>query len=160
MGIFPADLDARLREEVASRGLTLLDLRRRGQMNTTVMEVIVDAEERDVTLDEITELSRWLSSRLDELEESVPGRYRLEVSTGGLDRPLEHSWQFRKNVGRLLKLTFEDESGKKLTETYRLVDLHDDSLSVLPYSKKPKPAGEPFSIPLARISKAVVEPEF
>lgn len=160
MSILPADLEAQLADEMTQRGLLLLDLRRRGQTNTTVLEVIVDAEMRDVTLDEIAALSRWLSARLDEIEDSVPGRYRLEVSTGGLDRPLEHAWQLRKNVGRLLKLTFEDESGMKQTAIYRLVDLNEDSLLVLPYSKKPKPAGESLSIPLSRVSKAVVEPEF
>ncbi len=161
MSTLPTEIEARLREEVDRRGLVLLDLRRRGQTNTTVVEVIVDALDRGVTLDEITELSRWLGAMLDESEEdSVAGRSRLEVSSAGLDRPLEQPWQFRKNVGRLLKLTFQDEEGKKLTEVFRLVDVQEDALSVLPYSKKPKPAGEPRSIPLASVAKAIVEPEF
>src|SRR5438105_3921834 len=119
MGVLPADIERQVRDEVAQRGLVLLDLKQRGERGSTVIEVIVDAEERSVALDELGQLSRSISAILDAVEEQLPSRYRLEVSTAGLARPLEHPWQFRKNVGRLMKLTFRDEAGTVQTEVFR-----------------------------------------
>ena len=115
MGILPDDIEEKLRAEVERRGLILLDLVQRGQRNSKVLEVIIDSEQ-GVGLDELTELSRWIGGLFDEHEDAVPGRYRLEVSSGGLDRPLQFDWQYRKNIGRLIKLSFKDGDGVGLTE--------------------------------------------
>jgi ribosome maturation factor RimP len=159
MNFLPEHIETRLRDEIAHRGMVLLDLKRRGERGTTVIEVVVDSEE-GVKLDDLTELSRWTAALFDEAEEAIPGRYRLEVSSAGLDRPLEHLWQYRKNLGRLIKLTFDDDSGTRKTELFRLIDLHDDMLTVAP-SKKPKKGDEVhLVIPLARVTRATVEPQF
>ena len=160
MTFLPEHIETRLREEIARRGMVLLDLKRRGERGTTVLEVVVDSED-GVKLDDLTELSRWTSALLDEDEEAIPGRYKLEVSSAGLDRPLEHLWQYRKNFGRLIKLTFDDESGTRKTELFRLIDLHDDMLTVAPAKKKPVKGEEVhISIPLAQVARAIVEPQF
>jgi ribosome maturation factor RimP len=159
MSFLPEHIEARLREEIERRGLTLLDLKRRGERGTTVIEIVVDSEE-GVKLDDLTELSRWTSALFDEIEDAIPGRYKLEVSSGGLDRPLEHLWQYRKNLGRLIKLTFDDEAGTRKTELFRLIDLHDDMLTVTPKKKVSKGAEEHLVIPLSRVTRAVIEPQF
>ena len=161
MRFLSEDIDRQLREEIERRSLVLLELRRRGEHNTSVVEVIVDSE-KGVTLDEITELSRWISSLFDEAAEAIPGRYRLEVSSAGLDRPLEHEWQFRKNLGRLIKLTFDDEAGTRKTEVFRLLEIAsgDGTLTVGPKAKKTKPGEGLLTIPVERVKRAVIEPEF
>jgi ribosome maturation factor RimP len=159
MSFLPENIEERMRDEIARRGMVLLDLKRRGERGSTVLEVIVDSEE-GVKLDAITELSRWISALLDEAEELLPGRYKLEVSSAGLDRPLEHLWQYRKNVGRLLKVTFDDEEGTRKTELFRLVEVNEGSLLVELKALKAKVAPVPFAIPLDRVKRAVVEPQF
>jgi ribosome maturation factor RimP len=159
MSFLPEDIDRQLREEIERRGLVLLELGRRGQLNTTVIEVIVDSE-KGVSLDEITDLSRWISSLFDEAAEAIPGRYRLEVSSAGLDRPLEYEWQFRKNVGRLVKLTFDDDGGTRKTDVFRLLELGDSTLTVGPKAKNAKPGQGILVIPVERVKRALVEPEF
>ena len=160
MGVLPDDIEERLRQEVERRGLVLLELRRRGQRNSSVLEVIVDSE-TGVALDELAELSRWVGALLDTAEEALPGRYRLEVSSGGLDRPLEHEWQYRKNIGRLLKVTFDDETGARRTEIVRLTDTNPEGITVEPAKSrgKAKPLPEPLTIPLERITRTIIEPE-
>jgi ribosome maturation factor RimP len=159
MSFLPDDIERRLRQEIERMGLVLLDLKRRGQQNTTVIEVIVDAD-RGVTLDELAELTRWVSALLDEVEAAIPGRYRLEVSSAGLDRPLEHDWQFRKNVGRLVKITFDDDEGRRKTEVYRLLESTGENLTVGPKAKNAKPGVGILTIPVDRVTRAVIEPEF
>src|SRR3546814_12566351 len=47
---------------------------------------------RQLTIDDCADLSRRISDRLDEAEaagrDPIPGGYRLEVSSPGIDRPL------------------------------------------------------------------------
>ena len=43
MAFLPEHIEKRISGEVAARGLVLLELRQRGQRNTTVVEVIVDS---------------------------------------------------------------------------------------------------------------------
>jgi len=159
MSFLPEHIESRLRDEIGRRGMVLLELKRRGERGSTVMEVIVDAE-AGVTLDELADLSRWTSALLDEAEEALPGRYKLEVSSAGLDRPLEYIWQYRKNIGRLLKLTFEDEKAGRTTELFRLVAVEDGSLVVEPGNTRGRRAPESAIIPLDRVTRAVVEPQF
>ena len=160
MAFLPENVELRLREEIARPGLVLLALVQRGERNTTVLEVIVDSE-KGVDLDEIAELSRWTSAALDEVEEKLPGRYRLEVSSAGLDRPLEHLWQYRKNVGRLIKITFDDEKAGVRTETFRLTAVTDDGLNLeTRRGGKGGKGGEAVTIAFDTIRKAIVEPEF
>ncbi len=159
MSFLPEHIEARLRDEITRRGLVLLDLKRRGERGSSILEIVIDSE-AGVKLDDLTELSRWTSELLDEADESLPGRYKLEVSSGGLDRPLEHLWQYRKNVGRFLKVTFDNDEGISRTELVRLVEVSDNSLLVEPKAGKPKAAAEAFTISLDRVKRAIVEPQF
>lgn len=162
----PEQIEGRIREAVASRDLILLQLLRRGSQNSSVVEVIVDSLHGAVDLEALTSLSREINAIFDENEEAIKGRYRLDVSTAGLDRPLEHDWQYRKNLGRLVKVTFDDEKGKT-TQIFRLIGLEENGLRLekaqTGKGKARVKAGgvaEPVVIPLDRIDKVVVEPEF
>lgn len=166
MSTLPEDIQARLREEIARRDLELLELKQRGQRNTSVLEVVVDRRERNVTLDEITELTRWTSQLLDEVEDALPGRYRLEVSSAGLARPLEHRWQFQKNVGRLMSLTVRGEDGATQTHLVRLTGVSDSEISIEPVQrgKRSKRTADAAALQQSEIGfesivKAVIEPE-
>lgn len=159
MSVFPDHIETQLRDEIARSGMILLEIKRRGERGSSVIEIIVDSE-AGVMLDQLAELSRWAGALLDEAGEAVPGRYRLEVSSAGLDRPLEHPWQYRKNVGRLLKATIEAESGTRTTDLYELVDLNGEDLVLTPLKKGARKAVEPIIVPLRSIVRAVVEPRF
>ncbi|NJC68246.1 ribosome maturation factor RimP [Planosporangium thailandense] len=95
----------------AGYDLEALSLKRVGRRHQ--VRVIVDSDE-GVNLDAVAELSRDISAALDEAEESggdlVPGEYELEVSSPGIDRPLTLPRHWRRNVGRLVKVTVADRS--------------------------------------------------
>ena len=165
MAGLPEYIENSIAEAVEGRGLYLLEVIRRGHQNSGVLEVIVDGEQ-GVNLDALTEVSRQISAILDEDEDAIKGRYRLEVSTPGLDRPLEHDWQYRKNVGRLVKITWRDEEEKKRTELYRLQNVAGESLEVTKVKggkgkkgRKESNSSESVALPFDRIDKVTVEPE-
>jgi ribosome maturation factor RimP len=69
----------------------------------STLRVYLDAEGREVTLDDCEAASRELSALLD-VEDPIPGHYVLEVSSPGIDRPLFTPAQFEKAVGKEVKL--------------------------------------------------------
>ncbi|HYG18927.1 MAG TPA: ribosome maturation factor RimP [Ohtaekwangia sp.] len=77
--------------------------------------IIIDGD-NGISIDDCALVSREVSARLDEsglLDDS----YLLEVSTPGLDHPLKLERQYRKNIGRKLKVKLPDRTAEgKLTE--------------------------------------------
>ncbi|TCB96210.1 ribosome maturation factor RimP [Micromonospora zingiberis] len=73
-----------------------------------VVRVIVDAD-GGINLDAVADVSRAVSAALDAAEETggdiVAGEYQLEVSSPGVDRPLTLPRHWRRNVGRLVRVT-------------------------------------------------------
>ena len=163
MSGLPEHIEQQIADLIAGSDVYLLEISRRGQQNSTVIEIIVDSE-TGVDLDSLAVLSREISTLLDEHEEAIKGRYRLEVSTPGLDRPLEHEWQFRKNIGRLVKVLWENEEGVKQTELFRLKGIDGEGLVLEKTRKgkkgvKQKESGEEMILAPERIERINVEPE-
>jgi len=80
-----------------------------------VVRVTVDGE-AGIGHDELTDASREISAALDAAEASggefAADAYTLEVSSPGVDRPLTKPRHWRRNTGRLVKVTV---GGKSLT---------------------------------------------
>jgi ribosome maturation factor RimP len=65
--------------------------------NGGVLRILVD-DENGIDIAVIKRISRGVSELLDEVD-PIPGRYTLEVSSPGLERPLRTPEHFRKAVG-------------------------------------------------------------
>jgi len=87
------DLFAVLQPVVVAAGLELVDV----EMKSGVLQVTVDSE-GGVDLEALTDANRAVSTVLDELD-PIPGRYSLEVSSPGIERPLRTPVHFAKAVG-------------------------------------------------------------
>lgn len=90
-----------------AHGVELVQLRvTAGRGGQGLVQVIIDRERPDggdgsgVTLEDCTSVSRDLSTALDVHEELIPGSYRLEVSSPGLERPLVRLADFERFKGR------------------------------------------------------------
>ncbi|MEY3008514.1 MAG: ribosome maturation factor RimP [Candidatus Nanopelagicaceae bacterium] len=69
-----------------------------------IVAVIIDGEERNPSLDEVTVVSRKVSDILDTYSQLGDLPFTLEVTTPGVDRPLTMPRHWAKNVGRLVKI--------------------------------------------------------
>jgi len=104
-----AALRARLRTlaepVVTAAGLDLEELTVARAGRRHVVRISVDGDD-GVSHDELTEISRELSARLDEAEQSAGAlpvdSYTLELSSPGVDRPLTLPRHWRRNTGRLV----------------------------------------------------------
>ena len=108
-----------------STGHVLLDVTEDKRGN--YIRVVIDSE-GTVTLDDTTQLSQSLRDS-NEIDARFPGGFRLEVTSPGLDQPLQYPFQYKKNVARQLKVTFMDgEIVRSLTGT--IVDADDGSVTL------------------------------
>jgi ribosome maturation factor RimP len=102
------NLQEEIRASVGTHDAAVVGLVCRGEARSRVFEVFVD-NAQGVTLDLCREISRDLQVVLDR---ELPGiGYRLVVSSPGLDRPLQHPWQFGKHLGRSLDVTVTGQEG-------------------------------------------------
>jgi ribosome maturation factor RimP len=103
-------------------------------------------------LDTIAALSRSASALLDGMA-SIQDRYVLEVTSPGVDRPLTNEKHFRRARGRKVELALSD--GSQLIG--RVGETRDNKLGLVVREGREWMVRE---IPLADISKAVVQVEF
>ncbi|MDZ7373151.1 MAG: ribosome maturation factor RimP [candidate division KSB1 bacterium] len=99
-------------------GVELVDLELKGAPGRFILRVFID-EEGGITIDRCTEISRKLSDFLDR-KDPIPGRYVLEVSSPGVDRPLLQPRDFRRNVGREVRVEYR-QGDETLSVTGRIV---------------------------------------
>lgn len=75
-----------------------------------IVAVVIDREDSNPSLDEVTVVSKTVSTILDGYSQMGDLPFTLEVTTPGVDRPLTLARHWRKNIGRLVKVTpFEGE---------------------------------------------------
>lgn len=79
---------------VLDSGLELVEV----ELRPGVVRVVVDGPS-GVDLDQLAELTRALSTLLD-AHDPLPGRYTLEVSSPGVERPLRRPEHFQRAVGQ------------------------------------------------------------
>jgi ribosome maturation factor RimP len=97
------------KEKIAAIAEELLANTDRYIVDVTVMKgnrisVFIDSD-TSLTIEDCRKLSRELEERLDRDRED----FELNVSSPGLDRPLQTARQYRKNVGRTLEVISTDE---------------------------------------------------
>jgi ribosome maturation factor RimP len=92
------------------RNLELVDVSLLGAGRQRVLEVILDRPDGRISMDLITEVSQEISRGLDD-DDSIQGRYMLEVSSAGLERPLMRPGDYRRFEGRDIKLRLRDPIG-------------------------------------------------
>ncbi len=113
-----------------------------------ILRVAVD-KDGGVTLDDVADATREVSSVLDDSDVMGEMPYTLEVTSRGVDRPLTLARHWRRNADRLVKVSLAD--GEELTG--RIIEC-DDAAAYLDIG------GERREVSYAEVSKALVQIEF
>lgn len=107
----------------------VVELDVRGAPGSRAVDVFLDSDD-GLGVDTLAEISRSIAFLLD-TEDVIAGRYRLTVSSPGLDRPLRLPRQYRKNVGRKLRVHHRKPGGDGNTDTLgNLVEADDEAVEV------------------------------
>lgn len=141
-----------LAEPVGSLGLDLEGVEVETAGKHRVVRVAVDRD-GGVDMDHIAEATRAVSTVLDETDVMGDRPYTLEVSSPGVDRPLTLPRHWRRNIGRLVTVTFHEGRGSDQPVTGRIVDADDTSAQL-------DVDGETREVALADVARAKVQIEF
>lgn len=128
----------------------IVDVKLSSRKGPKKLLVIVDGDE-GVSIDDCAAISRGLSKALDDAG-MLEDQYLLEVSTPGVEQPLTLERQYRKHIGRRLKVTTGGVTHEGLLES-----LNSDGIVLSGSSGKGK-AAEAWKkeIPFSGIEKAFV----
>jgi ribosome maturation factor RimP len=150
MGSVGLALRERLGAGVEALGFQLVDVELAGGRQQRTLRVYIDSPE-GVTVDDCANVSRQLSAILD-VEDPFPGRYTLEVSSPGLDRPLVTPADFRRFQGEVVKVRLLAALDGRRNFTGRLVEATPENVVV-------EVDHERFNLPMAAIERARLVPE-
>jgi ribosome maturation factor RimP len=113
----------------AGMGLYLVEVSVRGWRGSQVVDVFVDSD-GPLDVEALARLSRDVAFVLD-TEEVMDGRYTLNVSSPGVDRPLRLPRQFKKNTGRTLRVDIHTaEEAPVETVQGELVEVGDEAITL------------------------------
>lgn len=100
-------LEREIESRVEAMGFEFVELERTGSRSRPILRVRIDRPDsgprQGVTLDDCARVTRALEPVLDERPE-LGGRYVLEVSSPGIERPLVRSRDFERFKGREVAL--------------------------------------------------------
>jgi ribosome maturation factor RimP len=114
-----------------------------------LISVVVDCENRNPSLDEVTVVSKEVSSILDTYSQLGEIPFTLEVTTPGIDRPLTELRHWKKNIDRLVKIT--PHSGEKYVARIK---------EVLPREVVLELKNQESKVHFSDIARAQIEVEF
>ena len=94
-----------MRDEIVARNCFIVEI---NVSRDNDVEIVIESENAEVTLEDCTELSRIFEEKFDRNVED----YSLTVGSAGLDRPFKVPEQFKKAIGTAVEVSFK--GGKKL----------------------------------------------
>jgi ribosome maturation factor RimP len=95
----------------AEHGVHLLDIGIHGGGGNRIIRIVADTDE-GITLNQCEMLSREFSDIFFR-KDLFSGNYRLEVTSPGVQKPLEADYEFKRNIGRTLRVEYLDGDESK-----------------------------------------------
>jgi len=139
-----------LAEQVAEeQGVELFGIELLGR-GKVLLRVFID-KDGGVTLDDCQRFSKSLGIVLD-VENPIPGSYKMEVSSPGLDRPLRNLKDYEKNTGKLARVITKEKIENRNFFIGRILGIHYGMIQLLVGEQE-------MNIPVDNISRASLEIE-
>ncbi len=146
------ELSALLAPAIADLGLELVGIEFIPNSGGGLLRVYIDEPQRGVTIDDCERASREISALLD-VHDPIPGRYTLEVSSPGLERPLFTPEHFARFVGQPVRIGVNLPVGGRRRFQGAIVAVDADRVTV-------EQDGVPVEIAHANIAKARLVPDY
>lgn len=155
MGLITDKLKEKIKPLVEKEDLELVDLDFYQSGSRSILRICVD-KTGGVTLDQCANLNRKIGDYLD-MEDLIPHRYLLEVSSPGLDRPLLRSTDFKRKIGERVRVSLKEKLDGQTEWVGKIMDLKDEDLILqIEPNKKEAEAGIEKIIPVKKVAWAKI----
>ncbi len=121
-------LEGLLEPTLNAMGYELVGVLYRPSPSEGLVRVYIDSE-AGISVDDCARVSHQISGILD-VEDPVPGRYRLEVSSPGIDRPLFREEHYRRFAGETVTVRLRHRWQERRKIVGQLLGLEDDTVLV------------------------------
>ncbi len=135
-----------LEPTINNLGFDLVRILTIGNVNPTLQIMIERKDRQNMVVDDCATVSRAISAVLDE-KDPISGKYTLEVSSPGLDRPLVNLENFVRFAGFEAKVETDTEIEKRKRFKGRIVRVENDNIILLMDDKE-------WTIPFSAVAKA------
>jgi len=152
MAITAQSIQAMAQDSLPEEDLFIVDVAVSDSPARPKITVLADGE-NGITIDQCATISRRINKRIEETYgEEIS--YVLEVSSPGVDFPLTQPKQFKRNIGRSIKVTLQDGSER----TGKLEEVTGGGIEITEEVKQKgkKATYVPAQIPFEEIVKAKV----
>ncbi len=154
-----ANLAEKLKEKllplIEEEGLELVNLEFSPGGPKSLLRIYVDRP-AGVTIDNCAKLSRKIADFLD-IEDLIPHRYNLEVSSPGLDRPLIKKEDFIRKIGEKIKVFLKEPVEGKLELVGEINKFHEETLYLSTKPEGVEPGeNEEKAVPFNKVLKAKI----
>lgn len=139
-----------LEPAISAMGYELVGIEFQSSGKNALLRIYID-KEGGVGLDDCQRVSYQVSGVLD-VEDPIPGRYTLEVSSPGLDRPLFTEEHFTRFAGRRVKVRLSTPLEGRRRFAGVLLGIRSGSVVV-------DEDGKEICLPLDRIEQARLVPD-
>jgi ribosome maturation factor RimP len=146
------ELSELLAPAIADLGLELVGIEFSPNAGGSVLRVYIDEPERGVTIDDCERASREISALLD-VNDPVAGRYTLEVSSPGLERPLFTPEHFARFIGEVVKINVNLPLDGRRRFQGPIRSIEGDRITI-------DQDGTPVAIAHANVAKARLVPDY
>ena len=101
-----------LHPEITAMGFELLGIELSNSDSVSFLRIYIDKSE-GINIDDCVLVSQQLTGLLD-VNNPIKGKYNLEVSSPGLDRPLFTDEQLKKHIGQIVMIKLHEKyKGKR-----------------------------------------------
>jgi len=131
---------------VEGMGFDLVQVKLMEGNKSRLLQIMAERPDGSMTVDDCAEISNQVSAVLD-VEDVMPGAYRLEISSPGIDRPLTRLKDYEGHMGHLAKIELVLPVNGRKRYTGVLKSLVGDTLTI-------EVDGKPVAIELPDIQSA------
>lgn len=146
------EINAIVESAVKALGFELVGCELLQPKSRKTLRVYIDSE-YGVTLEDCAKVSRHVGAILD-VEDLIAGRYDLEVSSPGLDRPLFKLADYQRFIGKKIKLRLRTPVNNQRNFVGILREVKDDMIQIHMNN------GESATFNFNEIDRANLVPEF
>jgi len=103
------DIEKLVKSNLALERIHLFDVKVSGRTGRPLIQLVVDHETENITVDECARISREVQDLLD-IQNWAPNDYQLIVISPGVGCLLKEVWQLRKNIDRTIQTVHGGET--------------------------------------------------
>jgi len=131
---------------IESMGFNLIQIKMMDSSKSKLLQIMAEKPDGTMNVDYCVEISHQVSAILD-VEDIIPGEYRLEVSSPGIDRPLVKHKDYDDYMGHMAKIELSLPVNGRKRYTGQLKTLIGDILTI-------EVDGKPVALDLTDVQSA------